>query len=1621
MVAAVSIHLLHGYQVQRNKGAFLTMARKSEASLEDMVQQKSATLSEMRDTAKQSVTFYRRYLGLAPDDLEVRMEYAKFLLKLGDYQSAYGQNERILRETVAGAPELLEKQTEIREIQIQLAGQFKEFSDGIYHINQLLEDQLPETDAEERAKWLAMRGQYQLQLQATSANSEAARDSFEAAIEESPDYLPAYTLLAQVLRTRFENPMARVDGQQIPEAEQIMNQMVEANPDNPAAYLRRAHFKQSDNSPAAQEKVIRRRMVEDAVADCQQALELESDYVPALALLSDCKQQLSNLLDTSEERAAAQQEAIALIKQVIALSGDSPSPNLYEQWANLELDAGDRNAGTSAEQRVAAIEALRQGIAAVAPAKSFPLRCRLAELLLFDESTRAEAEQMIAQLKQDAPQAALVTYLQARQLMAQRQWAEAANLLENNREGIQQHSEMLLNRVDMLLGQCYAELGAYQDKYLQAAQRAVERDPLDVDARINLARALTSVNRLSRAIDQYEAVLRMGTPSPQTYKQYAELLLRYTLRQRPDRRDWDAVSNVVDKIGAQLPENDSWATLMRVNVLLNTDQLDTAEEILTNARQENPNQLQYWRALVNLAKLEGDDAKARQRFQDLREKFGDTMSVRVLHAQLIANEEPEDALDQLAQLATDLDDFSEFEQTQIYWQLARSCLALQAYNQGLQYAQQAAEFIPNNVRLSLFMLQMARVAGNVEAAQQLAAEIKDMERGSQQIANTDKEDTEADKEQEHDKPQLGPVTLYAQASVDVTRYQAAVSAAANVAKDDEQAQNLIQKAKRDNKGFLASAQNKLRQAAQQRSTWSTIPVMQGRIAELQTEVDETVSRTDVINFYRRAIDLGDSDPQIAYKVVQALGQEAAEGGSDSEEKWREADAIIRKLQDQESALPRELSLLASRVNYSREDYDRAFDLARPLARSSELEHQLWVGQVSMALGRYAEARTHLEQAVNTSPQNPVTWISLVRCLLLADERDAAEKTVQEAIEKVDPKARVVLRAECLRMMGELQEAVKLVREQISAADASPELLERAARFLANVPFAHDDAIPILERFVSGDLKTGENAGDTRRWARRELARILGQRDYKSFQRAMELLAQNLSENPDSITDRRLRVKLLASSARTKTQREHYVKDLLYLAEEPSRLDPECRFLLAQYHLKHGNWRAYNQQMIQVLTSSDGNPRQPTYMQAYIQALLEHDDTSEAQGIASTLHRKWPDQLGSSLLLARTLLAGVRPKAEEALEVIQNAVNDPEVKPDDKTAKLLQSAGALQSIAMELETRVADLAATEEPQADGRDSDSTPDSEAGSEPLITEDAPLTDTADTLLDTDDPVAGLNETAADRASPEARRKRLEQQVESIRAAASNYLEVVAEQDPARQLARVPFLINQGQQPLAVELIKQHWESAEPRVLARACQAVLPDLKTLDREKIQEILTQAIEQHSGTDDALPLLHQLASHYTNRGVYDKAIELYQTIVERSENDYLALNNLSALMAYTGKDLPTALEYINRAAEMVGPVPLIIDSRATVLLASNKPKEALDAMQQVIAEKPETLNKEENPEEAKRWGAYHFHLALAYQKNNQKEKAAQHMQQARKLGLAEDDLFAPELNAYRDLLEFIDS
>ncbi|MCC6124896.1 MAG: tetratricopeptide repeat protein [Pirellulales bacterium] len=248
------------------------------------------------------------------------------------------------------------------------------------------------------------------------------------------------------------------------------------------------------------------------------------------------------------------------------------------------------------------------------------------------------------------------------------------------------------------------------------------------------------------------------------------------------------------------------------------------------------------------------------------------------------------------------------------------------------------------------------------------------------------------------------------------------------------------------------------------------------------------------------------------------------------------------------------------------------------------------------------------------------------------------------------------------------------------------------------------------------------------------------------------------------------------------------------------------------------------------------------------------------------------------------------------------------------------------------------------------------------------------------------------------------VEQKVDAERylQTAELFLRQYADEHPSSALEVVGFLARQKRFDDAADMLEKTWKSADPVALHQTCMLTTEAGRGAKEvvERVVKILQEAKKQFG---DHPTILLALADINVGEGRYQEAEEIYREILQKASGHSVAMNNLAVLLTVAKKNLPEALELIDKAVSITGPLAQMLDTRACVYIAQKKPDKALADLKDVLLDgkTAEAL----------------FHQAQAFELLGQDNAAAVAMQEALQMGLAENKLLTPEISAFQRLKE----
>ncbi|MCS7306463.1 MAG: tetratricopeptide repeat protein [Thermoguttaceae bacterium] len=177
----------------------------------------------------------------------------------------------------------------------------------------------------------------------------------------------------------------------------------------------------------------------------------------------------------------------------------------------------------------------------------------------------------------------------------------------------------------------------------------------------------------------------------------------------------------------------------------------------------------------------------------------------------------------------------------------------------------------------------------------------------------------------------------------------------------------------------------------------------------------------------------------------------------------------------------------------------------------------------------------------------------------------------------------------------------------------------------------------------------------------------------------------------------------------------------------------------------------------------------------------------------------------------------------------------------------------------------------------------------------------------------------------------------------------------------------------------------------------------------KVEGWILQALEENPLSRVA-PF--QLARLLDLQGRYDELIRIYRELMGRSDLSEFeraaAANNLAYVLAVSGKNPKEALEYVQQAIAILGPMPYLLDTQAMAYFGLGEPGKAVALLREAISMDPTGLR--------------YFHLALAHMAANDQQAAAKALQVAKDAhALSIDQIPELERALYQELVKKVGS
>jgi tetratricopeptide (TPR) repeat protein len=225
-------------------------------------------------------------------------------------------------------------------------------------------------------------------------------------------------------------------------------------------------------------------------------------------------------------------------------------------------------------------------------------------------------------------------------------------------------------------------------------------------------------------------------------------------------------------------------------------------------------------------------------------------------------------------------------------------------------------------------------------------------------------------------------------------------------------------------------------------------------------------------------------------------------------------------------------------------------------------------------------------------------------------------------------------------------------------------------------------------------------------------------------------------------------------------------------------------------------------------------------------------------------------------------------------------------------------------------------------------------------------------------------------------------------------------ANADPEIIIAWISALARQQRWADALELADRASDRLPAETVGGMSVALLRSFRSNEeiRSRIDRRLRAAIQANPKSAN---LALQLADLLQIADRFEEAEALYRQVLTEQGRNFVALNNLSWLLALKPGKTKEALELINLAIDVAGPQPQLLDTRAVVYLAMDRSEPAITDLEQALADSPSAFR--------------YFHLARAHRLAQRPEAAAQAFRKATEAGLELELLHPTERVAFREM------
>ena len=1049
---------------------------------------------------------WNRYLKIKPDNVDVLRHYGLALDKAAKSPDERRKAMEVLDEVLRHEPD----RDEVRRAALRLAMGLGRWAEARAHIDVLTGAHRDDPALEDlRGQCLVQEGRF-----------EDAVRSYRAALTHDPKAEATAIRLADLFADK-----AKLN--QVERGEQVLDDLVAADPGASHVYLARAEFRDRNRRKGADKDVSKARALSPD----------DADVILASAVLA----------------AKTKGPADARVELERGIKNHPKDIRFYKALGEMELRLN---------RLVEAQSAVTRGLKVVPDENA--LRWVLANVLI-QSGQSAEAAEVIAALRKsqsDSQTSAALDFLEAKNLVPSRRWLEAAKRLEEVSPRLQAWPE-IQREASLLLGRCYLELGD-PEKRLEAyrgATRGLSPDSaLWVGGHVELASALVDQGRIADGLREYRLVLPRR---PEVSLIIVRTLVGAQIALPPGQRRWTQAEQAIAEADRLMP-NTPEVGLMRAEMLQARGDKTGARAALEATRDRWPDRIEPW---LGLAVLDGREAKfdqAQAAIDRAAKKFGDRVEVRLARAKILVDQGRDPALKGIPALAADLSAFHDDQKRALLSGFVDAYLRVNAPEEARKIWSRVEELQPNNLGVLVKAFDLATLSGDQEGMVKTLEAIQKLEG--------------ADGTYWH----LGRVFLIIRQKV-MEKAASIQAAGESVGQSQAGRQKVMEKVP-----SIQEARDHLAKVVSRRGDWPRAVLAEAQLDDLEgnqaqaaqhffraVELGESNPRV----LHRALVLLFE---QQRFAEADQVVRKLAELGPIPDELRRMAGEIALKNQDPERALRLARETTAGPVK-SADDYVWQGQLLWGLSRQADAK-----GQREQAAKLRVEAEQALRTAIRIPSARPAAWVVLLQFLLGNQEKARAEAVLQELeslpAERRDPLAL----AQAYEALGRDPAARKLYQEALAAKPDDPGVL-RAAAAAELRGNRIKEAEPLLTKLLKLKGAPASEVAWARQALGISLA-ISRDYHERARALALLGIGDDAvagAATTGSIEDRRINARVLAYQPNL-ARRQDAIKILENLVSEKSASDDD-RFLLAQLYESGSEWTKARDLMLSLLAPERKDP------------------------------------------------------------------------------------------------------------------------------------------------------------------------------------------------------------------------------------------------------------------------------------------------------------------------------------------------------------------------------------------------------------------------------------------------